>query len=95
MRKVNLTDYGLPEKGYNVFGDRVHASMNTRGCRLKINWRNFWNACGDPARYVWSGKTPQATGKSESEMAAEDAAKNELKKKRKGKKRGRRRLGHA
>ena len=92
MRQVNLTDYGLPERGYNVLGDRVHAAMNTRGCRLKINWRNFWSACGDSARYVWSGKSPQATGMSESEMAAADAARKATKK---GRKRGRRRLGHA
>ena len=29
---VNLTEYGLPERGYNVIGDRIHDAMNTRGC---------------------------------------------------------------
>eukprot|EP00900_Chrysochromulina_parva_P021413 jgi/Chrpa1/3905/Chrysochromulina_OHIO_Genome00010631-RA len=77
---VNLTEYGLPERSYNVIG------------HLKINWRNFWSACGGHARYVWSSKTPQATGMNESERIAAQVAKSALKKKATGKLRGRRRL---
>lgn len=42
-------------------GSRVKAILDTPGCRLQIHWRNFWNACGEPARYAWM-KSEQATG---------------------------------
>lgn len=79
---VNLTHYGLPERGYNVIGDRIQAMMNSPSCTLKINWRNFWNSCGDAARYVWSGKSLQATGMNESKMVVANAEKAAPKKQR-------------
>lgn len=35
---VNLSHYGLPERGYNVIGDHIHSLMNAPSCTLKINW---------------------------------------------------------
>ena len=66
-RPLNMSAYGFPSNRskdlhmtfYFELGARVRALMDRPGCRLGIHWRNFWNACGDPARYVWM-KSPQA-----------------------------------
>ena len=84
---VNTSHYdGLDEHAYSVVGNKVHALMNRPGCKLHIYWRNFWSACGDPARYVWM-KSAQATGRNASEMAA--AAAHSKKRRARGR-RGRR-----
>ena len=73
---ANMSAYGFPSNRskdphmtfYSELGARVRALMDRPGCRLGIHWRNFWNACGDPARYVWM-KSPQATGRSADEAS--------------------------
>ena len=75
---VNLSHYGLPEDAYYRFGARVHEQMDTPGCRLQIYWRNFWSACGDPARYMWM-KSEQATGLTPEEQRAAASAKAKAK----------------
>ena len=60
---------GLPENAYFQFGGRIQQLMDQPGCRLQIYWRNFWSACGDPARYVWM-KSEQATGRSAADATA-------------------------
>ena len=47
---------------YFLAGGRVKQVMDTPGCKLQIHWRNFWNACGEPARYAWM-QSEQVTGK--------------------------------
>jgi len=81
----NMTWHGFPERMYNVVNDRIHYLMDHEpGCKLQINWRNFWSSCGDSARYVWM-KSPQATGRNVSEAATRRAAVS------RGRRRGRRR----
>lgn len=67
---ANLSSHGLPANlsardphmtHYLQLGARIRSLMDRPGCRLRIHWRNFWSACGDPARYVWM-KSSQATG---------------------------------
>ena len=37
--------HGFSSDGYFKVGARIHELMNDYpGCRLKINWRNFWSA---------------------------------------------------
>ena len=47
---------------YFIVGARAKEIMDTPGCRLQIHWRNFWNACGEPARYAWM-QSEQVAGK--------------------------------
>ena len=58
---ANMSSYGLPANlssrdphmtAYTELGQRVRRLMDTPGCKLRIHWRNFWSACGDPARYM-------------------------------------------
>ena len=67
---ARMAKYGLPANdsakdghmlAYQWLGGRIQAVMDTPGCRLRIHWRNFWSACGEPARYSWMG-SKQATG---------------------------------
>ena len=53
------------------------------GCRLRIHWRNFWSACGEPARYAWM-KSTQATGANESTDAAPPPKKRGGRRERRG-----------
>lgn len=53
---------------YFLAGARVKEVMDTPGCKLQIHWRNFWNACGEPARYAWMG-SEQVTGNRKSKAA--------------------------
>ena len=68
---ANLSKYGLPWNessrephmlAYFEVGARVKAVMDTPGCKLRIHWRNFWNVCGDMARYGWMS-SEQVTGR--------------------------------
>ena len=54
--KFNATKYGLPEDVYHRIGGKIQKAMDeVPGCRLRIHWRSFWSACGEPMRFVWSG----------------------------------------
>lgn len=44
---INLTEYGLPEKGYNVIGDRIHDAMNMRGCEWQPLDPRLLDPCAD------------------------------------------------
>ena len=62
--KFNLTKYAIRGDAYHYIGTRIHDAMDTYpGCKLRINWRSFWSACGESMRFVWAGKSQQATGK--------------------------------
>ena len=86
-QRVNLTKYGLRDKRANLtdeydrMKDGVHALMERPGCRLKVYWRSFWAACGDPQRFEWIS-TEQALGHP-------PPAKGKGKGRRRGRRRGR------
>ena len=46
---------------YEVLKRQVHPLMEQPSCRLKVYWRSFWAACGDPQRFEWIN-TEQALG---------------------------------
>ena len=77
-QRVNLTHYGLRSDNYEDLKTRLHAHMERPGCRLKVYWRSFWSACGDPARYMWM-KSEQATGLTPEEQRAAASAKAKAK----------------
>lgn len=68
---AKMSSYGLPSNdsakdghmlAYQIVGGKIKSLMDLwPTCRLRIHWRNFWSACGDPARYAWMG-SQQATG---------------------------------
>ena len=86
-QRVNLTKYGLRDKRANLtdeydrMKDGVHALIERPGCRLKVYWRSFWAACGDPQRFEWIN-TEQALGHP-------PPAKGKGKGRRRGRRRGR------
>lgn len=54
--KFNATKYGWPDRAYSNINDAIRLAMDTvPNCKLRINWRSFWSACGEPMRFVWSG----------------------------------------
>ena len=93
---ANMTHHGLPANlsahdphmtHYVQLGARVRNLMDRAGCRLRIHWRNFWSACGDPARYVWM-KSSQATGNMNASRAEQNGKAHKG-----GRRRGRSRRG--
>ena len=65
--KFNLTKYpGFREDEYFRIGGRIHNAMDSvPGCKLRIDWRSFWSACGEPMRMNWM-RSYQATGRNAS-----------------------------
>ena len=60
--KFNATKYGWPEDLYARTGAKILNAMdNYPNCKLRINWRSFWSACGEPMKFLWMGSF-QATG---------------------------------
>lgn len=59
LQRERLHEYGLSADAFESLKARVHAEMETPGCRLRIYWRSFWASCGDPQRFEWRNG-PQA-----------------------------------
>ena len=52
----------LAQDVYAVVGAKIQRAMDHYpGCRLRINWRSFWSACGEPMKFIWMNSY-QATG---------------------------------
>ena len=69
--KFNLTKYGFRADAYSHIGGRIRQAMDSfPKCKLRIHWRSFWSACGESMRFVWAGKSQQATGRNMSEQAS-------------------------
>ena len=64
--KFNLTKYGFHADEYSRIGNRIRTAMDTvPDCKLRIHWRSFWSACGEPMRFAWM-RSEQATGRNAS-----------------------------
>ena len=75
--KFNLTKYGFRADAYSHIGGRIRQAMDSvPNCKLRIHWRSFWSACGESMRFVWAGKTQQATGRNMSDQASAGKAKS-------------------
>jgi hypothetical protein len=62
-----LTRHGIREDAFEALKARVHAAMETPGCKLKVYWRSFWASCGDKQRFEW-----RTSAQAESETIATD-----------------------